>query len=179
MRVSPIIGGNDEELWNSLSAFFSEKMKIPSGTITAKDVEAVRKLVPTRRSKTLNEVLVVYVDVRTRDMIQSYARNLAAWTEGGKSLAGIRLEIPDHLMGDFKSFEQYGHSLKKMHCKEFKRHIKFDDTNMCLFIDIKLPEEEWMRLDIDIARADNAANLKKKSNKHAGKLRTTEEEAMS
>ena len=44
MRISPITGSNDLELWNSLTEFFSNKMKIPSGTIMSKDVESVKKI---------------------------------------------------------------------------------------------------------------------------------------
>ena len=78
-------------------------------------------------------------------------------------------------MGDFKSFERYGHALKTKHGKELKRHIKFDDTLMVLFMDVKINDDPWVRVDLELAKLDNAEHSKKTTQKHAGKLKTTDD----
>ena len=96
----------------------------------------------------------------------SHAKNLAEWTgkEGDKPLAGIRLELPDRLLADFKSLEQYGHALRAKHKAGLKRHIKMDDARLCLYMDVFVPRiKEWTRVDVEMARSDNAARIKRSS----------------
>ena len=80
------------------------------------------------------------------------------------------MEVPEKLMGDFKALEQYGHALKMKYKKNFKRHIKIDDSLLCLYIDVYIPSTgDWSRVDIEAARADNRARMAKKtknSSKH-------------
>ena len=81
--------------------------------------------------------MVSFNSVDARDLVQSYARNLSAWVgEDGKPQAGIRMQIPERLRGDFKILERYGHAMKNKHKDGFKRHIKIDDTKLCLYMDV-------------------------------------------
>ena len=74
------------------------------------------------------------------------------------------MEKPEKLIGDYKALEQYGHAMKTKHKDGFKRHIKIDDTTMCLYMDVYLPKpKEWMRVDMEHVRADNKARTKKKN----------------
>ena len=98
-----------------------------------------------------------------RDLVQSYARNLGEWVDKeNKPLAGLRMEIPERLMGDFKTLEMYGHNMKQKHGKQFKRHIKTDDTTLGLYMDAYIPKlKKWTRLDIDTAKEDNNGRREK------------------
>ena len=64
-----------------------------------------------------------------------------------KGEAGLRLCIPQHLLGLFKMFEVHGGKLKKEFGAGLKRSIKYEDSTMSLAMDVRLPEEqEWIRL---------------------------------
>ena len=76
----------------------------------------------------------------------------------------MKLEIPEKLIGDFKTFEQYGHSMREKHGSEFKRHTKLDDTRLCLYMDLYLPKaKEWVRVEADHAREDNGTRMKRRA----------------
>ena len=55
-------------------------------------------------SRIHNEVKVVFATSRERDLVQSYAVNLAKV----KGREGIRMELPEHLHGLFEIFEGHG-----------------------------------------------------------------------
>ena len=90
-----------------------------------------------RRSRVENEVLVRFVDVADRDVVQSYAPNLAK-KEGR---AGIRIEIPMHLRQASKLLDSHSAELKRMH-PGAKRYMKFDDITKNLALDVKLSERD-------------------------------------
>ena len=86
------------------------------------------------------------------------------------------MEIPERLLGDFKTLERYGHAMKKKHKSNFKRHIKMDDSGLCLYMDAYIPKAgDWVRIDMDIAKADNAKRQKKISQLTEKKLLCTAE----
>ena len=86
----------------------------------------------------------------------------------------MRIEIAERLY--FKYLEKYGHALKAKHKAGFKRHIKLDDSNLCLYMDAFLPKvKEWMRIDVELAREDNARRTKKIASAKDKKLLSTVE----
>ena len=111
-----------------------------------------------KKRKIESEVIVRFTSVQVRDMVVSYAPNLRAWREqdgSGRAAAGLRLEIPDHLMAVFKTLEKYGHYLKDKYKDGLRRHIRYDDYNMTLVIDYALPgEDKWARTDFETAREE-------------------------
>ena len=157
LRIFPIIGSTQEELLTALDEFIIDKLRIPCGVLSKEDVVYVRKVKTAKKSKIQDELLVVFESVHVRDLVQSYARNLAEWTgTNGKPMAGLRLEIPEKLLGDFKSLEQYGHAMREKHGVGFKRHIKLDDSVMGLYMDVYPPQaKQWIRVDMDLVREDN------------------------
>ena len=56
--------------------------------------------------------------------------------------AGIRLEIPQHLLMTHKLLIMYGHSLRTRHGKETRRIVKFDLIEQNLYLAYKLPDSE-------------------------------------
>ena len=182
MRFFPINGSTEAEMTKELGNFVVEKLKIPSGILSDKDINFVRRVKSSKRSKIENEVLVAFNSVEARDLVQSYARNLADWVDpdNKKPTAGLRMEVPERLIGDFKALEQYGHAMKEKHGRGFKRHIKIDDSALCLYLDVFLPKKEkWIRVDMDHVREDNKKRRKDNNSSSVDfkELSTTEGEA--
>ena len=98
-------------------------------------------------------------------MVQSYAHNLGDWvSRDGKPEAGLRMEIPDRMRGDFKQLEQYGHAMREKHGEGLKRHIKMDDAGMFLYIDLYIPKmKQWTRVDMALVKKDNTKRAAKKA----------------
>ena len=162
----------------ALHDFILNKMKIPAGLLEEKDISFIRRVRATKRTKVIKEVIVSFSSVEARDLVQSYARNLGEWIgEDGRPLAGMRLEIPEKLMGDFKACENYGHAMKKKHGAGFKRHTKLDDAELCLYMDLYLPKKkQWTRVDMAAICVDNGARRKRNVSVDDEDLRTTGEE---
>ena len=84
-------------------------LEVPGQVTKALNIVQIEKVEQARRSRVQNKVKVVFATSRERDLVQSYAANLAK--QGGR--AGIRMEVPEHLRGLFKLFEAHGASLRK------------------------------------------------------------------
>ena len=168
LRFFPVKGNTVIEQQIELEKFINTKLKISTGTLGKEDFQFVRRVKATKKSKINDELLVSFTSVRARDLVQSYARNLGEWTDAeGKPTAGIRMEVPERLLGDYKALEQYGHAMKNKHKIGFKRHIKIDDSGLCLYMDIYVPKaKEWIRVDMELVQEDN----KKRTAKSAGKV---------
>ena len=136
--------------------FFFRTLDIPEAHLSEDSVESVRRIFPTRsrgkqRSRIRDEVRVVLKDVETRDMIYSYAPNLA----DKRNEAGMRLEVPSHLLGKFKTLERYGRHLKSVHGQHFRWHIKYDDPELSMYLNVKPSEDErWNKVDYNTAREE-------------------------
>ena len=67
--------------------------------------------------------------------------------------------IPAHLSGVHKTLLQFGHNMRQKHGPEFKRNVRFDDTELTLCIDIKLPGSgsKWVTVSHEHALADRRA----------------------
>ena len=65
-----------------------QKLRIPLEDIREEDIETVRRVRLLRGKDNLNEVIVLFSDIETRDRITSYARNLASFVDlSGKPTA--------------------------------------------------------------------------------------------
>lgn len=125
-------------------------MVVPKSNLTESLVEEVRRIEVVRKrierrtpTKITNELLVVF-------KAYSFASNLAKTSSQG---TGIRMEIPAHLQGVFRTLDNHGHLLKERHGPGFKRSIHFDDLDMSLYMDIKIPNQDrWLRVDYEAAR---------------------------
>ena len=96
----------------------------------------------------------VFKDPSIRDLVARHASNLSeAKDRNGKPAAGMRIEIPPYLGGTFKMLENHGHSLRRKHGPMLKRHIKFDDMELSMYLDVRLPgENEWVKVTPEFAK---------------------------
>ena len=179
LRFFPVKGATDADMAKELDTFVTDKLRLPSGVLSTRDIDYIRRVKSSKRSKISDELLVAFTSVEARDLVQSYARNLAEWTDPvtKKPTAGIRMEIPERLLGDFKALEQYGHAMKEKHGRHFKRHIKTDDSEMNLYLDVYLPaKEKWVRVDMEYVRDDNKKRRDRRGSSlgDAGELSTVD-----
>ena len=128
---------------NAVRNFLEKTLLIPVVTVNSLNIERVDKVEQSRRSLIENEVRVVFASSRERDIVQSYANNLAKVQ--GK--AGIRMELPEHLRGLFKTFEAHGAALRRRY-PGLKRAIKYDDQSQSLCMDVKMPDRaKWHKIN--------------------------------
>ena len=143
IRIWPIKARDENALWAGVSHFFFEKLQIPQEDLPQEAVEAVTRVMPGRKKQKIeHEVIVRFSTVQMRDMIVSYAPNLREWRDkdgSSQMSAGLRLEIPDHLMAVFKTLEKFGHYLRDKHKEGLRCHIRYEDMNMSLVMDFALP----------------------------------------
>ena len=165
IRLWPVHGSNEEEMWGGVGEFLHEKLAIPEGDIGQTDVEAVTRVCGPLQSSGLvgppDEVTVTFKDRGTRDMVMGSSVNLATCVDSaGRPTAGTRLEIPDDLRDTFRLLSRFGTRLRARHGEGTKRHIKFDDFAGSLYANIKLPgDAAWTRVSPDMARRDLEASV--------------------
>ena len=68
----------------------------------------------------------------------------------GKKGISIRLELPNHLLGQHRLLGQAGQQLRSKN-QGCRTNIKFEDDGQRLVLDFKLKEGEWRRLCPDQA----------------------------
>ena len=130
---------------------------IPESEIGPEDIESVTALPePKHAAGILNkEALVTFFCPRKRDMVVSSSPNLSNLMDKGIPTTGLRLEIPEELMGQFRLLSRFGTRLRARHGVGTKRHVKFDDIEGSLYMNIKLPgNEAWSKITVDTARLD-------------------------
>ena len=111
-------------------------------------IAEVRRLRLSGAGRIKDKVLVIFCGIESRDTVTSYAKSLAEQVSSdGTPLAGLRMEIPSHLMGLIRLLEGHGRNLKKKYGAEFKRHIRFYDTERSLYLNVRLPgDDAWTRI---------------------------------
>ena len=145
IRIWPI--GEAAGLEEGVTTFLKKSLCIPETVVDGLTLERVEKLSQTRRSKVQDGVLVTFETAQQRDVVQSYASNLAPI----QGRAGLRLDIPDFLRGLFRLFESHAAALKAEY-GSLKRAIRFDDAEQSLFMDVKLEDTDWHRISADDMR---------------------------
>ena len=137
------------DLKNSFRAFLTDKLKLPADFLdTIGPITVQRHYDP--RSKTKDEVLVVFSNRETRDAVRAAAPKLA----GLGNAAGIRMQIPGHLLTNFKALENLGYQMRQVK-PGLRRVIKFDDENLGVVMDVKV-DDQWKRI-----KPADAINAKK------------------
>ena len=100
------------------------------------------------------EILVTFEDAAERDFYFSKARNLSQFHDDkGQATAGLRMDIPPFLLPTFKLLNDHGFHIKNTHGSETRRYVKYDDANMSLYLEVKIPEgRNWIKIRPDEAR---------------------------
>ena len=89
------------------------------------------------------EACITFRDMEDRDYVASKSVNLAKQRDSkGKPLAGIRMDVPTFLMPTFKDLNNYAYIVRRRHGKEARTYVKFDDSEMSLYLEVKLPRAE-------------------------------------
>ena len=97
-----------------------------------------------------------------------------------RSTAGMRIEVPGFLKTQFKVLDEYGRKLRARHKRGTKTHVKFDDAEMVLFLNVKLKDEnEWSRVYSENAatwlkqmKREDSENLGRRLNSRTTSLST-------
>ena len=97
--------------------------------------------------------MVTFATKEIRDMVRANASKLALLP---KDTAGIRLEIPDYLQGNFRTLQNAAFQIRKKH-PGAKRNVLFDEDNLDLALDIKISDgDDWSRIFPADAKAAGA-----------------------
>lgn len=151
LRIWPVEGEVRETLWLNSGNFIAGNLGLNIGESLIEDV--YRPEVPSGPGAK-REVVIVFKQTQSRDSVMGASAKLAPFIDGaGRPTAGIRLEIPASLRQQFGLLFRYGQALRARHGAGFRRHIKFDDLDKALFLNVKLPgDEAWSKVTADVAR---------------------------
>ena len=147
VRMSPISGNNNEEMITAVNDFIGSALKIPDFEAHGLAIEHVRRMRTSPKSASYLEVCVTFSSIDDRDFVASKAINLAPLVDdSGKPMAGIRMDVPGHLMPTNNDLKNYAYQARRTHGKGTKTDIKFDDFKRNLYLKIKLPHSKnWLR----------------------------------
>ena len=168
VRLWPIAGESEEEMWGEVGEFIHEILRVSTQDVSQDDIEAIRR--PLGRAppgaEDRKEVIVTFFDKWKRDAVTASSSNLSEMVDQtGRPTAGVRLEIPSELDDTFRMLTRFGTRLRARHGVGTKRHIKFDDYTGSLFANVKLPgDDKWSRITADMAREDLHASLQEENN---------------
>ena len=155
VRIWPIKGNNAQELTAAVEEFLQNALCMQARDLDQVIMEDIRRVRSAPRSKQHDEVCVIFREAETRDLILSYARNLASYVDkNGDPSAGIRMEVPPHLLMTHRLLTMYGFGLKNKYGKETRRIIKFDLAEQSLYLAYKLPTGDlWHEITPAMAKA--------------------------
>ena len=162
----PIENANENTLWKGVGEFLHKALGIPESDIGPEDIESVTAIPePRYTAGNLNkEALVTFYCPRKRDVVVANSPNLSNLMDNGVPTAGLRLEIPNELMSQFRLLTRFGTRLRARHGAGTKRHVKFDDIEGSLYMNIKLPgDESWSKVSVETARLDTERTARDES----------------
>lgn len=141
LRLWPIVG-NGEDMKTAVLTFLTGKLRLGEDLIAdAEDSHIARVPAGLIKGPIKHEVVVEFPAVDLRDIVRKSAFNLA-----GDRNSGIRLEIPHHLMKNFKALEAASYKLKQKF-KDLRQNIKFDDESCDLSLEFRIrPNDQWKRI---------------------------------
>ena len=155
LRIWPLSGSSDADLLESFQAFARSALLISDAEVKTMKIERIRRTRTPRNSTAYSEVCVTFESTEDRDFIASRAPNLAPLIEkqSGTPKAGIRMDVPGYLMPTFKDLNAYAYMVRQSSGKNAKTHVKFDDTEMSLFLEVRVnPSSNWLRVSPERAR---------------------------
>ena len=164
VRLWPITGTSQDDMWGSVGEFLHETLLIRTDDLGQGDIESIERV---REDPMVDrrEVIVTFFTKDKRDLVVTSSPSLSSKIDReGKPTAGIRLEIPEELTETFRLLSRFGTRLRARHGAGTKRHIKFDDFRGTLFTNVKLPgDNTWTRVTVSMAREDLAASIREEN----------------
>ena len=173
IRVWPVKGLTEEELWGEAGEFLHTQLAISTSDIDQDDVDDVRRVVGEREVEGIrDEVVIVFKDQRKRDLAMASSVNLAKYIDQfGKPTAGTRIEVPEELGDTFRLLSRFGTRLRARHGAGTKRHVKFDDYNGSMYVNVKLPgDATWTRVSPNMAKDDLEASIREEQRANGKRL---------
>ena len=157
IKLWPVRGETIEQLWVNTGDFLHDVLEIAENEMDQTKIEQIQRSTdqpPRADSRIKDEIVVTFLTAAARDLVLRSSSRLSKMRDAdGNPTAGVRIHIPNKLRGIFNLLERYGHFMRQKHGKGTKTHIKFDESDLSLFTNIKLPgESEWARITPAFAR---------------------------
>ena len=155
LRVWPIKGEDQDELDAAFRDFAIDALLIPDTVVRNTKFLDIIRVRSSPQNAVYLEALVTFQDYTEHDYFFSKARNLSSYRDDeGNPTAGIRMDVAPYLLPVFKLLNNHGFEIKNAHGKETRRYIKFDEENLSLFLEVRLPgQTKWTRIKPDQARS--------------------------
>ena len=151
-RLWPITGTSRAQLWQAVNQFLAVTLQLGQQVSKQMIEDITRVDIPSGPGVKL-KALVKFRDTETRDLVFGAAGKLASYVEDGKPTAGIQMEVPAALRPAFATLFKYGQLLRTRHGQGTRRHVKFEDVERTLYLNVKLPgETSWTKISTDLAR---------------------------
>jgi hypothetical protein len=142
LRFAPVTG---RDLKRGVIDFVEDNLETDAAIIEALPATAFRRPPTNRNSTVKEEVVVVFRTLEDRDYLRSLSYRLA-----GKQGVSMRLELPNHLLGQHRVLGKAGQKLRSSNAGS-RTNVKYDDDNLRLVLDFKLKDGDWERLTPDQA----------------------------
>ena len=139
LRLWPVTG---EDVLAGVRTFLTEKLLCPADQVCLDGCTA-RRINTAGDAAVKDQVVVVFSSIAMRDEVKSLGKNL----KGNDRSVGMQMEPPDHLRGQYQSFQKLAYQLKKKN-PGLRRNVKFMDSEMCLTMDVCLsPASGWKSVE--------------------------------
>ena len=154
VRVWPILGRTEQEMMNNLNDFLMAGVGMAEEDVVNLGIDGVERAKSAPRAQAYSEIKVILSDADSRDHLASQGKHLSQYVDAdGKPTAGFRMEVPDYLGGDFKTLNDYGFAMRRMHGQSTRWYIKYDDPKYGLVLELRIRESEcWLKIKPQLAR---------------------------
>ena len=160
--------GTGDELSKAAILFMESKLQCQVGLVLMSDIE-VKKIHSPPDYSAQSQIVVTFSSIELRDRIKSLGKNLC----GAGRNVGIQIEPPDHLRGQYQSFQRLAYQMKKKF-PSLRRNIKFSDPDLALTMDVLTqPDATWRNVLYEDAKI-----ITKKSRERSGSISVGELEDM-
>ena len=153
LRLWPIRGDSKEEIWRATQTFLTTNLRLGNSISENMIEDIVAARIPSGPGVD-REAIITFKDARTRDLVMGSASKLAEYIDSnGKPTAGMRMEIPSFLQQEFRVLFRYGQTLRTRHGVGTRRHVKFDEMEKSLYLNVRLPRDDrWSLVSLEMAK---------------------------
>ena len=151
LRLWPV--STRAELWANAGAFIGNTLGF-ANTIPESKISSVSRVELSSGPAVTLKVLITFKTTETRDAVIGASGRLASHTDPeGRPTAGIRLEIPRRLRGQFLTLRSYASQICARHGPGTRTHVKFEDFDRTLYLNARLPgDTTWTKVNHNFVR---------------------------